>query len=96
MERGLSSPLFIFNNLNRANVKCANAYFKEKGDSYSVDATWFILHPNRDQTIGIGDLIDSGRVKPVVDTILLLSLARQAYEGAEGVHEHGKIVLRVK
>jgi NADPH:quinone reductase-like Zn-dependent oxidoreductase len=72
------------------------AYFKEKGESYGIDATWFILHPSRDQLIKIGELIDSGRVKPVVDTILPLSQASQAYEGAKGVHKHGKIVLRVR
>jgi NADPH:quinone reductase-like Zn-dependent oxidoreductase len=72
------------------------SYFKEKGDSYGIDATWFILHPSRDQLIRIGELIDSGRVKPVVDTILPLSQASQAYEGAKGVHKHGKIVLRVR
>src|ERR671914_534945 len=58
------------------------AYFKEKGDSYDIDATWFILHPSRDQLIKMGELIDSGRVKPGVDTILPLSQASQAYEGA--------------
>jgi NADPH:quinone reductase-like Zn-dependent oxidoreductase len=72
------------------------AYFKEKGDSYGIDATWFIVHPSRDQLIRIGDLIDSGPVKPIVDTILPLSQASQAYEGAKGVHKHGKIVLRVR
>jgi NADPH:quinone reductase-like Zn-dependent oxidoreductase len=44
----------------------------------------------------IGDLIDSGQVRPVVDTILPLSQASQAYEGANGVHKYGKIVLRIK
>jgi NADPH:quinone reductase-like Zn-dependent oxidoreductase len=72
------------------------SYFKEKGDSYGIDATWFIVHPSRDQLISIGDLIDSGRVKPIVDTILPLSQASQAYEGVKGVHKHGKIVLRVR
>ena len=71
-------------------------YFKEKGDSYGINATWFIVHPSRDQLIRIGDLIDSGQVKPVVDTILPLSQASQAYGGAKGVHKHGKIVLRVR
>jgi NADPH:quinone reductase-like Zn-dependent oxidoreductase len=71
-------------------------YFKEKGDSYDIDATWFIVHASRNQLIRIGDLIDSGRVKPVVDTILPLSQASQAYRGAEGIHKHGKIVLRVR
>ena len=72
------------------------AYFKEKGESYGIDATWFIVHPSRDHLIRIGDLINSGQVKPVVDTILPLSQASQAYEGANGVHKHGKIVLRVR
>ena len=71
-------------------------YFKEKGNSYSIDATWFIVHPSRDQLIRIGDLIDSGQVKPVVDTILPLSQASQAYGGAKDIHKHGKIVLRVR
>lgn len=74
----------------------AQTYFNEKGNSYSIDATWFIVHPSRDQLIRIGDLIDSGQVRPVVDTILPLSQASQAYEGAKGVHKHGKIVLRVR
>jgi len=72
------------------------AYFKEKGESYGIDATWFIVHPSRDQLIRIGDLIVFGQVKPVVDTILPLSQASQAYKGANGVHKHGKIVLRVR
>jgi NADPH:quinone reductase-like Zn-dependent oxidoreductase len=72
------------------------AYFKEKGDSYGLNATWFIVHPSRDQLFRIGELIDSGQVKPLVDTILPLSQASQAYGGTEDVHKHGKIVLRVR
>jgi NADPH:quinone reductase-like Zn-dependent oxidoreductase len=72
------------------------AYFKQKGDSYGIAATWFIVHPSRDQLIRIGDLIDSGQLKPIVDTILPLSQATQAYEGAKGAHKHGKIVVRVR
>jgi NADPH:quinone reductase-like Zn-dependent oxidoreductase len=71
------------------------AYFKEKGESHGIDATWFIVHPSRDQLIQIGELIDSGHVKSIVDTILPLSEASQAYEGAKGTHKSGKIVLRV-
>jgi NADPH:quinone reductase-like Zn-dependent oxidoreductase len=60
----------------------------------SIDSA--VVHPSRDQLIRIGDLIDTGRVKPIVDTILPLSEARQVYEGAKGVHKRGKIVLRVR
>ncbi len=71
------------------------AYFKENGDSYGVDATWFIVHSSKDQLVRIGELIDSGHVKPIVDTILPLSQASQAYQGAKENHKYGKIVLRV-
>jgi NADPH:quinone reductase-like Zn-dependent oxidoreductase len=55
----------------------------------------FIVEPNREQLIQIGALIDAGRIRPIIDTVLPLSQARQAYEqGARG-HTRGKIVLRV-
>jgi NADPH:quinone reductase-like Zn-dependent oxidoreductase len=70
-------------------------YFKEKADSHGIDAKWFIVHSSKDQLIQIGELIDSGQVKPIVDTILPLSEASEAYEGAKENHKYGKIVLRV-
>jgi NADPH:quinone reductase-like Zn-dependent oxidoreductase len=60
-----------------------------------VRFAWFVVQPNREQLVQIGALIDAGRVRPVIDTVLPLSQARQAYEqGAKG-HTRGKIVLRV-
>jgi NADPH:quinone reductase-like Zn-dependent oxidoreductase len=57
--------------------------------------TWFVVEPNREQLIQIGTLIDAGHIRPIVETVLPLSEARQAYEqGAKG-HTRGKIVLRV-
>lgn len=65
---------------------------KERG----VRFIWFVVEPGREQLIQIGELIDSGYVHPVLDTVLPLSEARQAYEqGAKG-HTRGKIVLRVR
>jgi NADPH:quinone reductase-like Zn-dependent oxidoreductase len=71
-------------------------YLKEKGDSFGVNTTWFIVHSSREQLIQIGELIDSGQLRPVVDTIFPLSQASKAYEGAKDIHKHGKIVLRVR
>jgi NADPH:quinone reductase-like Zn-dependent oxidoreductase len=60
-----------------------------------VRPVWFVVEPNREQLIQIGALIDAGRIRPIIDTVLPLSQARQAYEqGARG-HTRGKIVLRV-
>jgi NADPH:quinone reductase-like Zn-dependent oxidoreductase len=56
---------------------------------------WFVVEPNREQLIQIGTLIDAGHIRPIVETVLPLSEARQAYEqGAKG-HTRGKTVLRV-
>ena len=67
----------------------------EQAKAHGVRPVWFIVEPNRDQLIQIGALIDTGRVRPIIDTVLPLSQARQAYEqGARG-HTRGKIFLRV-
>src|SRR6266581_4615995 len=62
---------------------------------HDVRPVWFVVQPNREQLVQIGALIDEGKVRPIIDTVLPLSQARQAYEqGAKG-HTRGKIVLRV-
>jgi NADPH:quinone reductase-like Zn-dependent oxidoreductase len=62
---------------------------------HDVHFAWFVVQPNREQLVQIGELIDAGRIRPIIDTVLPLAQARQAYEqGARG-HTRGKIVLRV-
>jgi len=68
----------------------------EEAKERAVRFLWFVVEPNREQLMQIAELIDGGYVHPVLDTVLPLSEARQAYEqGAKG-HTRGKIVLRVK
>src|SRR5438046_3811278 len=67
----------------------------EEAKAYDVRPVWFVVEPNREQLIQIGALIDAGKLRPIIETVLPLSQARQAYEqGARG-HTRGKIVLRV-
>jgi NADPH:quinone reductase-like Zn-dependent oxidoreductase len=67
----------------------------EEAKTYDVRPAWFVVEPNQEQLTQIGALIDAGRIRPIIDTVLPLSQARQAYEqGAKG-HTRGKIVLRV-
>jgi NADPH:quinone reductase-like Zn-dependent oxidoreductase len=62
---------------------------------HDVRFAWFVVEPNREQLVQIGALIDAGQIRPIVETVLPLAQARQAYEqGAKG-HTRGKIVLRV-
>src|SRR5256886_5485673 len=67
----------------------------EQAKAHGVRPVWFIVEPNRDQLIQIGALIDAGRIRPIIETVLPLSQARQAYEQGSRGHTRGKIVLRV-
>ncbi len=60
-----------------------------------VRFAYFVVEPDREELIQIGTLIDSGNLRPIVDTVYPLAQARQAYEQAEKGHTRGKIVLRV-
>lgn len=76
-------------------VSVASPPSPDEAKAHGVRPVWFIVEPNRDQLIRIGALIDAGRIRPIIDTVLPLSEARRAYEqGARG-HTRGKIVLRV-
>lgn len=63
--------------------------------AHRVRAAWFIVQPNRNQLTEIADLIDAGQIRVVVETVLPLSEARQAYERGQSGHRRGKIVLSV-
>ena len=67
----------------------------EQAKMHGVRPVWFIVKPSRDQLIEIGELIDTGKIGPLIDTVLPLSQARQAYEQGARRHTRGKIVLRV-
>jgi NADPH:quinone reductase-like Zn-dependent oxidoreductase len=66
-----------------------------QAESLGVTGIFFVVEPNRQQLIQIGELIDSGKLKVVLATVLPLQRAREAFElGAEG-HTRGKIVLQI-
>ncbi len=60
-----------------------------------VRFAYFIVEPNREELIQIGELIDAGQLRPIVDTVYPLAQAREAYEQAAKGHTRGKIVLKV-
>jgi NADPH:quinone reductase-like Zn-dependent oxidoreductase len=53
-------------------------------------AAFFIVEANRAQLDEIARLIDGGQLRPVVDAVLPLAQARQAYEHKP---THGKVIL---
>ncbi len=68
----------------------------EKTAQYGVRGVFFIVTPNREQLTKIGALIDSGSLNVIVQRILPLDQAREAFLQALSGHNRGKIVLRVR
>jgi NADPH:quinone reductase-like Zn-dependent oxidoreductase len=68
---------------------------KEKSKAVGIKSLFFIVEPNRTQLEEIGRLIDTGRLRVFVDTVLPLEQAREAFEQGLKGHSRGKIVLRV-
>jgi NADPH:quinone reductase-like Zn-dependent oxidoreductase len=75
--------------------RCETRSSADVAKGHDTRFAWFVVEPNREHLIQIGTLIDAGHIRPIIETVLPLSQARQAYEqGAKG-HTCGKIVLRV-
>jgi NADPH:quinone reductase-like Zn-dependent oxidoreductase len=62
---------------------------------HGVRGISFLVQPNRDQLLEMTRLLDAGTVRPIVDAVLPLARAREAYERGLVGHNRGKIVLQV-
>src|SRR5438105_1003728 len=60
-----------------------------------VRSAFFSAHPSSSQLAEIAKLVDAGKLKPVVETVLPLSDVRRAHELNETGHARGKTVLKV-
>jgi NADPH:quinone reductase-like Zn-dependent oxidoreductase len=60
-----------------------------------VRFVYFTVEPSGEQLRQIGGLLDTGEVRPIVDRVLPLAEARQAYEAGQHEHPRGKIVLTI-
>jgi NADPH:quinone reductase-like Zn-dependent oxidoreductase len=68
---------------------------QESATKYGVRALFYGGHASSSDLAQIAKLIDDGKVKPVVETVLPLADARRAHELSESGHTRGKIVLKV-
>src|SRR6266436_403973 len=68
----------------------------EKAKALGVRAAFVAGHPSGAQLAEIAHLIDSRKLKPIVERILPLLEVRRAQELSKSGHTRGKIVLRVK
>ena len=67
---------------------------EELAAKYGVRALFYGGHPSSSDLAEIGRLIDSGKVKVVIETVFPLAEARRAHELSESGHARGKIVLK--
>jgi NADPH:quinone reductase-like Zn-dependent oxidoreductase len=67
---------------------------QESATKYGVRALFYGAHASSSDLAQIAKLIDNGKVKPVVETVLPLAEARRAHELSQSGHARGKIVLK--
>lgn len=67
----------------------------ETAAAHAVRGELVFVQPNAGQLAEIAGLIDAGKVKLMVETVLPLADAHQAHDSSQSGHKRGKIVLRV-
>lgn len=66
-----------------------------KAREHHARASSFVAHPDRDELMEIGRLIDEGKVHPHVSAVFELGEAAKAQVQLERHHSQGKVVLQV-
>jgi len=66
----------------------------EEAARHGVQTAHISAQADTSVSSAIAKLIDSGKLKPIVETVLLAE-ARKAHEPNESWHAHGKIMLRL-
>lgn len=60
-----------------------------------VDATFFIVEPDREQLTEIAQLAEAGDITPSIDSVFPLAEAREAFEQSMRRGKRGKVVLHI-
>ncbi|MBD2123983.1 NADP-dependent oxidoreductase [Trichocoleus sp. FACHB-262] len=68
---------------------------EEKAATHQCRSAYVFIQPRADWLSEIAQLIDSGQVKPIIETVLPLSQAAEAHKLSQSGHTRGKIVLQV-
>jgi NADPH:quinone reductase-like Zn-dependent oxidoreductase len=76
-------------------VSTISAPSQEEAAQHAVRATHMFMQPNSAELTQIAGLVDGGKVRAFIQTILPLSEARKAQELSETGQTRGKIVLKV-
>jgi NADPH:quinone reductase-like Zn-dependent oxidoreductase len=60
-----------------------------------IEASYFVVEPNRQQLVEIAQLADQGALRPAIDSVHPISEARAAFERSLASGKRGKVVIRV-
>jgi NADPH:quinone reductase-like Zn-dependent oxidoreductase len=77
-------------------VSVINPPSEKEAAAHGVRAKFIFMHPDAAELTQIAELVDAGKLKPVVDTVFPLADAHLAHERSQSGHTHGKIVLKVE
>lgn len=76
-------------------ISIVGAPSAKEATAHGMRETSVFVQPSSAQLTELAELVDSGKLKPVVETVLPLSEARRAHELSQTGHTRGKIVLEV-
>lgn len=76
-------------------VSVVNPPSKEIAAKHGVRSAFVFSRPDGQQLATITRLIDEGKMKPIIHTVVPLADVRQAHAVSQGGHTRGKIVLHV-
>ncbi|HEY3414900.1 MAG TPA: NADP-dependent oxidoreductase [Armatimonadota bacterium] len=68
---------------------------EDAAKEHNVRSAYHFLDPNAGQLTRIAELVDTGHIRSIVETVFQLADARNAHEMSETGHARGKIVLQV-
>ena len=74
----------------------ASSYITATSYYYGVDYEFLFMEANGQELHCITDLIEQGKIKPVIDRTFALSEGQQALDYVESGHAKGKVVIQVR
>ena len=64
-------------------------------DPGSIEASYFVVEPNREQLVELAALVQTGGLRPAIDSVFPLAQGPAAFERSMARGKRGKVVLRV-
>lgn len=87
--RGMNFVMvFVFGLMSRKIIRDAN--------KRSVEYSFLFVHPDGRQLAEIGEVLDAGRIRPVIDKVFPFDQAKDALAYLEKGRAKGKVVVRLK